>query len=240
VQSVLYCHYKILIADKSVRIFSMKKTFSLISILLFMVFSAAVFAQEYPYEEGSSSAPVEAPNSIGHPPSSSSKNSNRHHALTRVGVKFGVNHSYAQSATAVEGESVAVSGLGIEGLMAVSWDLPYQPVFIELESGYRNFFLTADDRLHAVVLGLSLHYRNRLSRTSLWKPGIKSYFELRIQDVSDLDTGEKAMEFGVFPAIGVSSLFEFSNFLIEPIFIINRLQSERSFFSFVFRTGFRF
>jgi hypothetical protein len=205
--------------------------------------SLAASAQDYPYDEspvangdvlpvekpadalrrGSTDAePVEAPAAGG-----ARKRAN---ALFRVGVKAGLNFALLHA-----GDAGNFSGIGIEAAVSAGWDLPYQPIFLELETGYRNHFLT-DNPTHIIPLKFGVFYRERVGARNLWKPGVGMSLDARIE--TDSSTGGKS--FALMPSLHLSSLWELDAFLVEPMISIYRVQSSLTSLAFALRGGYRF
>jgi hypothetical protein len=220
----------------------------------FALFALTSFAQDYPYDDvelkknDSSTSETEEPadttpntNQIKIPSEPTKTNRRRNPALFRIGLKAGGSFTFLQNPDPFNPLlTQQYSGLGLEGALALGWDLPYQPIFIELEMGYRSLLMTAGEGippLHVIPLSLGIHYRNRLSKNSLWKPGFRSSLDIRIAEDSD-NPGSNT--FGIFPAVSVVSTFEIENFVIEPLFTISELQSQNNFITVAMRMGFRF
>ena len=215
-----------------------KKLLCSTALLAFLSLNTNCLAQGYPYEdtptensatnEQSSDAPKETNSKVtekttgllvDRPPFK-----RKYHALFRMGLKAGGNFTLFQNPSAgVPSATDTFTGLGFEGNLSLGWDLPYQPIFLELESGYRGVLISSDtEPLHIIPLTFGMHYRYRFGQSSLWKPGLKSSLELRF--TKDVSTG--STRYSANPAIAFSSLVEFGNFLIEPLITVARIQSQ--------------
>lgn len=203
------------------------------------------FAQDYPYEDAPTDntdnkdtlkIPVEKPGTTSSTDGANAKK--KYHALFRVGIKGGANYTIFQNPSNSNPTLTdQFSGVGAEGMIAFGWDMPYQPLFIEFETGYRGILLSSgSDPLNVIPLTLGVHYRDRLGRTSLWKPGLKSSLEIRY--AKNATTG--VTQFSMNPTITLSSLIEFGNLLFEPMMTVARIQTQYTFLVFAFRTGYRF
>lgn len=149
-------------------------------------------------------------------------------ALTRFGVKSGLNFAILNSSTAGN-----FSGIGVEFLGSIGWDLAYQPLFFEFETGYRNHFM-GDNPVHIIPLKFGIFYRERLSARNLWKPGLSTSLDLRIESVKN------ESDFAILPGIHFSSIWEFGPIIVEPLVSIYRIQSSLMSLAFSLRGGYRF
>ena len=220
-------------------------------LIFFIANSVLTLAQDYPYDDvelkkDEGPLPVEKDSIEKTDPKDPSspatkKTARRLGPLYRVGIKVGGNFGVFQNPSATNPIlTTTTKGVGFDALLAFGWDLPYQPLFIEFETGYRNQFLSTGSPLHAIPLLIGFHYRSRLGRTALFKPGFESGLDARIASETDEVTGIKSTSFGVFPVVSLSLLFENGAFLIEPLFTIGRIQSQNNFFVAALRTGLRF
>jgi hypothetical protein len=97
--------------------------------------------------------------------------------LFRFALKAGANYSVFQTTSAADTSTVTISGVGFDGLTSFGWDLPYQPIFLEFQSGYRQLFTAASSNsdvltitaLHVVPIGLGLAYRARTGPRIIFK-----------------------------------------------------------------------
>jgi hypothetical protein len=212
-------------------------------ILGILALGLPTFAQDYPYEENppanaATGLPVESPDQLA-----AEGKYKKRTSLFRMGLKGGGNYSYYQTAYCVAADAtgclseqtMTLNGFGAEGRLAFGWDMAFQPIYLETEIGYRGLNFTSTNPLHVVVLQQGLYFRERLSKTSMWKPGILSTLDLRVEP---LGLGET--QFSVFPSIGVTSLWEFSAFLIQATAYFHRAGSGRIFVSTSALTGIRF
>jgi len=148
--------------------------------------------------------------------------------LFRFGVKTGFSWNFVHSSGG------NFSGYGIDALVSAGWDLAYQPVYLELESGYRGHFLN-DNPAHIVPLKFGVFYRERIGAKNLWKPGLSASLDLRLEKDAAAETAV-----ALVPALHVSSLWEFDRYLIEPMLSIYRVESALTSVTFAFRGGYRF
>ncbi len=210
----------------------MLRIFSIVISGIFFLHSQNIHAQEYPYDEAppsgeDNSLPVESPEELVKQGRLKKRTS-----LFRMGLKAGVNHSYFQSLVV---EGVSITGFGAEGRLSFGWDMAFQPIFLETEVGYRGMNLTTEDKLNVFVLQQGVFYRSRLGKTSMWKPGLLTTLDLRIESTA---AGES--EITLFPSVGFTSLWDLNAFLIQATFYIHRLGSTGSFVSSALLAGIRF
>lgn len=203
----------------------MGKKFSLFLILLF---SNTVVAQEYPYED----LPEEFPVEVINPSQSKESKKIRGKALFRWGIKAGVNYTFF-SGTQYSG----FSDYGYEGALSGGWDLAGQPIFLELESGYRYTIAThRSGPLSIIPVRFGTFYRSRLGDTSMWKVGVGPSFDVRII----FEKNSSSSDWALVPSSFLSFVFESSGWLAEMVFNIHRFSGNDYFMSGAFRTGLRF
>ncbi len=204
------------------------------SLLALSIFTSVPFsiAQDYPYDEKTETKETEGELPKESPTAAAAKKKAKN--VMRFGIKAGVNYTYAQGENVLTGQTATAKGIGGEVLLALGWDLAYQPVFIEIESGYRGLLWTEESKTHAAPLRVGFFYRDRLGPTSFWKAGLTSGVHLRIQE----NIGSN--DFAIVPFFGFSSIWEFDNFMLEATANITRIESGNNFFDFAFRGGFRF
>jgi len=221
----------------------------LLGFVTWIAFSSPCWAQDYPYDDTELKKDEKSlPNEKAAAEEVDRGGKRRLPALARLGIKGGGNFTLFQNPSGVDPTlTTQFSGFGAEGLISVGWDLPYQPVYLELESGYKALLLSAQNTLgesipplHVIPLSFGVFLRNRIGKRSMWKPGIRGTLEMRISDDVDPFTGETVSAFGVFPTVSIGSILELGSFLVEPSFTIGRLQKQFVFFSFAVRSGFRF
>ncbi len=208
------------------------------------------YAQDYPYDDAPASQtkedldinnlPEEAPPPREKPRAMLEKKGSKtisvdgtkaQRSLFRFGLKVGGSYSIYQ----LRGTS-DLSGAGFEGVLSFGWDLAYQPLFIELESGYKQYFASANSKMRIIPFRLGTFYRSRLGDRELWKLGAGSSLDMRIANTVP---GENR-SWSLVPAFFVSSTFEFGNFLVEIVPTIHRILSNETFVSFAGRVGLRF
>ncbi len=211
------------------------------TLLLGAVLSSSAYAQDYPYDdepsgeaplppEGPTETPTPAPALPTEGPGRASPKRTRQPSLFRVALKAGANFAVLSSAAAG-----SHSGMGIEGVVAMGWDLAYQPIFLELEFGYRSHFM-GDDPLHIVPIRFGTFYRKRMARTRLWKPGVAVSFDARME----ASANGSGSDLNFLPALHLSNQFEFGNFLAEPVVSLYRLGSTGNSIAAAFRLGYRY
>lgn len=150
--------------------------------------------------------------------------------LARIFLKAGGNFA-SQSL-----EDIGVDGFGAEGAIGFSWDLAYQPVFLELELGYKLYFFTdADVKTNVIPLRFGTFYRMRTGRTSQWKVGIAPAIEARISQQTGLDSA-----LIITPALSLAMIWEWGGFLVEPSFTLYSVGDANTFFASAVRAGYRF
>ena len=237
-------------------------------IVALLVLSGPSIAQDYPYDEAlpetSATGPAPAPSGDGLPvesaaegkappalksDSSSSADSTtpttpvataparkargkRIAAISRMGFKLGGNFSLLK----VDGSSI--KGPGLSGAFALGWDLPYQPIFLEAEIGYRSFFIN-EETVHSIPLRLGLFYRSRIGKRSLWRPGIAVSLDTSFETTVD-DAGESSRSTSISPSLQLVSTWELRGFLIEPALLFMRAGSASTFLGLDLRFGYRF
>jgi hypothetical protein len=242
------------------------------AILLTFLAVSPTRAQDYPYDQsasgsasGSAEAPLprEAPATApalpapapGYAPYSPTANSQRASeravpALFRVGFKLGGHYTYAQSRDSANPLVTYVQdGFGFAGLVFFGWDLPYQPIFLEFESGYEGLFLTGTDPytgfkrpVHMIPARLGVYRRVRVGAEQLFKFGFGPSMDFRISDEDTVINGVLTTQtgFSVVPSLRFSVIWETGGFLIQPHFTLFRLRSRANFFSFGALAGYRF
>lgn len=198
-------------------------------------------AQDYPYEDkpadalkndsGKEELPKEVPYSPPNPSSPTGSSRKKSRTVQRFSIKAGGTVAILQDN--LSGSVLTAKGMGFEGLLALGWDLAYQPVYLEIESGYHGLLLSTNSKLHMIPMRMAAFYRNRLSDSSFWKSGVFGGIALRI--VPDTTTS-----YATVPIFGFSSMIDFDNFLIEVAASIHRIESKNNFFDVSFRAGFRF
>lgn len=213
-----------------------------ISFIVSIVFGSGLArAQDYPYEDkpadalkndsGKDELPKEVPYS---PPQTSSPNASsrkKSRTVQRFSIKAGGNFALIQdnlSATVT-----TAKGMGFEGLVALGWDLAYQPVYLEIESGYRGLLLNTNSKMHIIPMRMAAFYRDRIGDTSFWKTGVFGGIALRI-------VPDATINYATVPIFGFATMFDFDNFLIEGAVSIHHIESKNNFFDLSVRAGFRF
>jgi hypothetical protein len=213
--------------------------------LFFALPSLKARAQDYPYDDtqlqrNESPVPQEKDSSVQNAPNGEKK-SKRLPALFRLGLKAGGNFAIFELPNEVDSTLTDRStGFGIDALLSFNWDLPYQPISLEFESGWRSLLAVASntDPFNVIPFDFGVYYRDRTGVRSAWKAGIKAGLDLVIDNV-EFGVSRKD-SFAVMPSLSFATTFEFSNFLIEPVATIYRLQNQRLFFVFATRAGIRF
>lgn len=192
-------------------------------------------SQEYPYEEKAAKKqpsnalpqediPVESPEDL-----EKAGKFQKRTSIFRMAIKGGGNFSYFQF------DAQSVSGFGAEGRLAFGWDMAFQPIYLETEFGYRGQNLSTKSPVHVAIVQQGLYYRERLGKTTLWKPGLLSTLDFRIEPI-DATTKQTT----VFPSIGLTSLWEFGPVLFQISGYIHRIGNSRSFLSSAVLAGLKF
>jgi len=201
--------------------------------LSFLLCSAVAASQDYPYEEAApkgtpvknkSSLPVESPEEL-----EKAGRFQKRTSIFRMSLKAGGNYSYIQS------DYGNINGFGAEGRLAFGWDLAFQPVYLETEIGYRGMNLTTDFPVHVIVAQQGLYYRERIGKTSLWKPGIVTTLDFRIESIDAF-----TRSYSLLPSFGITSLWEIDPILIQVTAYLHRVSSGQNFLSTTFLTGLKF
>ena len=223
----------------------MRKTILWVTPLLFFsnFISCFSIAQDYPYDDTSlrNVKPEKTPKESDVQTPTKTATNLRTPSLFRLGIKLGANFALLQSPTQDDATTtVNTTGFGAEGLVSFNWDLAYQPLSLEFETGYKNYLLSTGTSLHALAMGFGTYYRIRSGTRSLFKIGAKSSAELRLQNSVDPDTGVNSTQWGWFPGIALSTQFEIDHLAFEPLVQINRIESGASFVAFAFRVGMLF
>jgi hypothetical protein len=201
----------------------------LTAIFLGFLFAAPAFAQDYPYEDSSQKKiapprddlPVESPDELAKAGQFKKRTS-----IFRMAVKGGGNFSVFQLRGDTDAENLSLNGFGAEGRLAFGWDMAFQPIYLETEFGYRGINANTLSPVHVIVMQQGLYYRERLGKTTMWKPGILSSLDIRIEPLID---GSK--ETTLLPAVGFSSMWEFGAVLFQISAYIHRIGTARNFIS---------
>jgi hypothetical protein len=168
--------------------------------------------------------------------------------LFRFALKAGANYSVFQTTSAADTSTVTISGVGFDGLTSFGWDLPYQPIFLEFQSGYRQLFTAASSNsdvltitaLHVVPIGLGLAYRARTGPRTLMRVGVRPSLDFQIESTLDPLSGSTTTSFAVAPSFGLWWAFEVKDFLVEIDLSVLRIQSQHNFLTSALRLGYRF
>jgi hypothetical protein len=212
--------------------------FHLILAALLVCSSSLVSAQDYPYDDAPEPSPkAELPRESPEDSLGDSSSSKKLPPLFRVGFKFGSDFAFYQyPLTTVT--SASHSGFGFDGLVSLGWDLPYQPIFLEMETGYKGLFLTSKtaNKTHTIPLRFGTFRRFRTGPQSLLKIGAITSLDFRFQ--TDETTNQK--DFRVVPALALALAWESGGLIFQPEIGIYRIQSQNSFLSFGFLAGYRF
>lgn len=214
------------------------RRFSLTLIAIVTFVSLAARAQDYPYEEaddeksaspnaGDAAVPREKPDPADLP--NSGTRGKTQSALFRVGLKTGAGFA---SFSDVNGSA---KGLTVPLLFSLGWDLPYQPIFLEFETGYQGLLIGNASRLHIVPLRAGFFRRNRTGHESLWKIGLVPSLDFRI---ANNDLGNTA--FSMVPSLTFATAFESAGFLVQPEITIYRIASKANAFGLTMLVGYRF
>lgn len=194
-------------------------------------------AQEYPYDEKAESKAeaekAELPKESLAPLAAAAKKKTKN--VMRVGLKAGANYTSVQSVDTSSNITLSERNVGFEGALALGWDLAYQPIFLEIETGYRALLVNTPSKLSMIPLRIAAYYRERLANTSFWKIGLFGGLGLRIQ--KDL-LGSNL--YATVPLFGFSSVWEIDSFLIELSLSVHRIESRNNFVDGALRGGFRF
>lgn len=213
----------------------MRNILSLFAFAL-VLFSSVAIAQDYPYDTPEPSSkqtlPKESPED-----SLDSSPARKLPALFRVGFKFGSEFSIYQYEVAT-GIGASHTGLAFDGLISFGWDLPYQPLFLELETGYKGLFLTSNttSAVHIVPLRFGTFRRFRTGPQGLLKIGVIPSIDYRTQ----VDTATLTRYSMVVPSLSFALAWEHAGLLIQPEIGLYRIESRNSFLSFAILGGYRF
>jgi hypothetical protein len=217
--------------------------------------SAASFAQDAPFDEveakrqekGLPKETVEIQEAIeqGLPGKAQRR---RTPSLFRFGLKAGANYSVFQTTDTSDTATVTISGVGFEALSSFGWDLPYQPIFLEFQSGYRQLFTAATTNsdvltitaLHIVPIGFGFAYRGRIGPRSVMRVGVRPSLDFQIESTQDPLSGASSSSFAVAPTFGLWWGLELKDFLVEAELSVLRIQSQRNFLVSAVRLGYRF
>lgn len=194
---------------------------------------AIALSQDYPYDGPEDAPPADKsglPTESSNTKSPSAPGSGGQPSLFRVGVKGGAEYAIFQTYGAS-----TLSGVGFGGLFSLGWDLPYQPVFVELEAGFKKLFPSSDTSLLVMPLRFGMFRRMRIGAQSLFKFGVVPSLDLRIQD--DASGGSEA---SVVPSLTLAVVWEFGGFLIQPETTIYRIRASDTRISFGTLVGYRF
>jgi hypothetical protein len=202
-------------------------------ILLSLWVTSTPNAQDYPYDAADQSSrsdrlPVERPSTAER-----SGKGRTLPSLFRVGLKLGFNWALFQTPNGELADTV--SGLGPDGYLSFGWDLPYQPIFIELESGYRGlFFSDSNERLNVIPLRFGTFHRSRIGDSDLIKFGLVPSLDLRMQSTpTDTQTS-------LVPGLAFAFVYESGGFLIQPEFTLFRFRKNNNFWALSNVIGWRF
>jgi hypothetical protein len=235
----------------SSKMWIMKSCFHIL-LLCFLLKAHTLWAQDYPYEDSSTSSerqslaselPVEAPTDAASSASASRRPIKRPTSLFRMGLKAGGNFTFfqdrvCQSATSKGCQTYldrSFTGVGYEGRISFAWDLAYQPISLETDLGYLHKMINLDSPLRVVQLQQGVFHRQRTGKDALWKNGLLLSLDTRIAEGSDEDLG-----FAIYPAVGVSTLAEWGSFLIQLNIYLSQLRQARNHWSASFVSGLRF
>ena len=207
-------------------------------------------AQDYPYEEPSDGLPTEgapapalkkdaespAEKPAASPPPEINRAApkrprlKRVNAIFRMGVKLGGNVMVVKSAG-----SPSSKGWGLSAAFALGWDLPYQPIFLEAETGYRSFFQNHNP-VSTIPFRFGVFYRDRIGKQSVWRPGVAVSVDATFEhdDVDDTHSFELA------PALHLVSMWELNSFILEPALLFYRVGNSSTLIGLEFRAGYRF
>lgn len=200
---------------------------------LTLLVAVPAFAQDYPYDNPDSAPAAELPTEA--PAARNPKD--KLPPLFRIGVKAGSDFSVLRDPATDGVTSYSYSGFSGGFLFGFGWDLPYQPIFLELETGYKALFLTEKslDVLNLIPIRFGIFRRMRVGHDSLFKFGLVPAFDLRIAKDELGDNG-----FSLVPSVTLAAAWEVGSWVLQPEFTLFRLQSRQSFFSFGLYTGVRF
>ncbi|MBS1984005.1 MAG: hypothetical protein JST16_07510 [Bdellovibrionales bacterium] len=231
----------------------MLRNLSVLRKYLWLSLFAAAFAraEDYPYEsddtantaekEAAPSEPTAAPIPREKPSASAAPKKNRIPALFRYAAKIGGEFAVFQplgsstTTTGTTSSSTTDYGLGFDFLVSGGWDLPYQPIFLELETGYRAQFINYDQKTHVFPLRAGVFKRERTGRDTLFKYGLIGAIDIKYE--SD---GLGGNTFGVAPSMSLAAVWEFGSFLFQPELNIYRLGASKNFFALTGLAGIRF
>ena len=202
-----------------------------------------VMAQDYPYDDDTTESSLANPTPAGNLPRetpgvTAPARPKRQPTLMRFALKAGGDYSiYSCNEEVCPGVGltpISNNGLGFDVLLALMWDLPYQPISLELQSGYRGLMMNTPTNLNLIPFEFGVFHRTRLGSRSLWKLGMSSSFDLRIASVDGNTL------WSVTPSISARSIWEFENILIEPSLTIHRIRPNNMFLTFAMRAGLAF
>jgi hypothetical protein len=223
----------------------MTKALPTLILISALAFNAS--AQDYPYDDSSSSEnpaslPVEMPSPAA-PGTSPTRPTQKATSLFRMGLKGGGNFTsfqdrvctQASDSGCVEYFNRTYTGVGFEGRIGFGWDLAYQPVFIETEIAYLHKMANLKSPLRVVQIQQGLFHRERIGKHSLWKNGV-----LAVADIRIAQTGDAELSAALYPAFGVSSLVEWGAFLTQLNFYVSQFRPLRNHWSLSYLIGVRF
>jgi hypothetical protein len=207
---------------------------TLLFLSLFLL-SARAPAQDYPYEDAApvtkdganskSDLPVESPEEL-----EKAGRFQKRKSIFRMALKGGGNFAYSSA------DTTSVTGFGAEGRLAFGWDMAFQPIYLETEFGYRGVDLTTTSPVHVILVQQGLYYRERLGKTSMWKPGLLTCLDVRFYD-SEFGNGKVT---GVLPSLGLTSLWEFGPVLFQVTGYLHKIGSDAKFLSASVLGGIKF
>jgi hypothetical protein len=193
------------------------------------------FAQDYPYDEyvpelrkkkefdPTYQVPIERPKN----PSSTTD------------TVFGINLQGGGTFAIVQNRTVAfdttTSGPGYTVALGFGWDMLRHPLSIEVETGFQQNLLGTTDKYTVVPVKFSTYYWTKLSKNAVFRIGIGTSLDLRMQPA----TASLEAFSAVFPGWHISMIYEYASFTFEPALQISRLGGGDSFVLGAFYLGYR-
>ncbi len=213
----------------------LKKFFTLLTLASISTHSFYLRAQDYPYENPSDEAklPRESPDESISPRALEIRKKKSRHSWA---IKAGINYTVVEEPSLSNPlATTSTKGVGAEGMISYGTDLVFQPIFLEVESGYRMLLASQNSKVHVVPLRLGAFYRERVGETSVWRPGVVASIDFKMAK----DDANKNV-WAIVPSLGLSTMWDIGHFLIEGIFNLHRIETQYNYYDFSFRLGYRF
>ena len=151
-----------------------------------------------------------------------------------ITLKGGVNFSKID-----DGLGNTDSGLGYEAAIGLAFDYKYFPLYLELESGFKQLITELEDASVSVIpFRFGVFYKRKIGKNSAIMPGLISAVDLVITETKGTSGTEQNTN--MIAAFGASVMLNWKPIILEPGVQFYAFGKNRGFYNFFGRLGVSF